>query len=61
MVKELACRKCRTLTTAGRCPECGSTDLTRSWQGIVIVLDPSSEIAKKMDIEKPGKYAIKVR
>ncbi len=59
-----ACRKCRSLVPkeATRCPVCGSTDLSEDWEGVIVVLDPEkSLIAKKMDITRSGKYAIKVR
>ena len=47
---------------ATRCPVCGSTDLSDDWEGAIIVLDPEkSRIAKSLGIEKPGRYAIKVR
>lgn len=59
-----ACRRCKSLVPkdATRCPVCGSTDLTEDWEGAFIVLDVErSLLAKKLGIEKPGKYAIKVR
>ncbi len=59
-----ACRKCKSLVPreATRCPVCGSTDLSDDWEGAIIVLDPEkSRIAKSLGIEKPGRYAIKVR
>ncbi len=57
----MACRVCRALTTEKACPNCGSTDLTANWSGLVVVLDPStSEIAKLMGVTKPGRYAVEV-
>ena len=59
-----ACRKCKSLIPKNtvRCPVCGSTDISDDWDGIVIVIDvEKSEIAKKLEITKPGRYAIKVR
>ncbi len=36
--------------------------LSDDWTGYVIVLDPNdSEIAKRLNINKPGKYALRVR
>jgi DNA-directed RNA polymerase subunit E" len=58
-----ACRKCRALVdkNADICPICGSRDLTLDWDGMIIVIDPeSSEIAKELGLERPGRYAIKV-
>jgi DNA-directed RNA polymerase subunit E" len=44
------------------CPNCKSTNLSDDWTGVVIVINPdNSEIAKKMTIKTPGKYAIRVR
>ena len=61
MVKELACRNCKCVTTAKICPSCKSTDLSPDWNGIVLVVKPdASKIAGTLGINKPGKYALKV-
>jgi len=61
MVKELACRKCRNLTTGRVCPNCGGTDLSTDWSGFIVLAKPEkSQVAKQLDITKPGKYAVKV-
>jgi DNA-directed RNA polymerase subunit E" len=61
MVKELACRKCRAITTGKVCPVCKSTDLTPDWAGIIVILSPeNSQIAKLLNINDKGKYALKV-
>ena len=61
MVKELACRECRCVTTAKVCPACKSTDLSPDWSGIVLVVKPSeSKIAQTLGISKDGKFALKV-
>ena len=61
MVKELACRECRCVTTAKGCPACKSTDLSPDWNGIALIVNPSeSKIAKTLGITKQGKYALKV-
>lgn len=61
MAKEYACRNCKTLTTARVCPNCNSTELSSSWSGLVIVLNPEkSQIAKALEIAKPGRYALRV-
>jgi len=47
MVKELACRKCKCITTGKVCPACKSSDLTPYWEGIVVIANPEeSRIAK---------------
>ncbi len=65
-----ACRQCHYLTTENICPNCGSTNLSSSFTGIVVILpgrdpheDPrkTSYIAERLNIDKPGKYALKVR
>ena len=61
MVKELACRNCRCVTTAKICPSCKSTDLSPDWNGITLIVNQAtSKIAKTLGITKEGKYAIKV-
>jgi DNA-directed RNA polymerase subunit E" len=52
---------CKAIVLKGSvCPICKGTDLTSSFQGIVYVFDVESDIAKKLGIAAPGKYAIKV-
>lgn len=61
MAKELACRKCKGITTSKICNNCGSSDLSPDWIGIVLVDDPdNSQIAHSLGITKKGKFAIKV-
>ena len=57
--REYVCRNCRRFTTEKICPVCGSKDLSASWKGLVVIIDPQdSEIAKTLSIEAPGKYAL---
>jgi len=59
-----ACLKCKLLvpTRVQVCPNCGSRDFSDDWEGMVIIVDPEkSLIAKVYKIDKPGRYAIKVR
>ncbi|ALL00170.1 DNA-directed RNA polymerase subunit E'' [Pyrodictium delaneyi] len=59
-----ACRKCKSLVPreATRCPVCGSTDISEDWEGTLVVINPEmSLIAKRLEINRPGRYAIKVR
>jgi len=61
MAREMACRKCKAVTTGKICPICKSSDLTPDWNGIVLVVDPTnSYISKTLGITQKGKYAIKV-
>lgn len=45
-----------------RAPAAAGTTMSDDWAGYTIVIDPdNSEIAKRLNITKPGKYALKVR
>ncbi len=57
-----ACRECRKVTDEGeKCPNCGGTSFSNFWRGYVVVINwEKSEIAKKMGIESPGKYALRL-
>ncbi len=56
------CRKCRIFVTGEVCPICGGNDFSTTWAGVAVIIDPArSEVAKKMGVELPGKYALKVR
>ena len=60
-MKELACRKCRMLTTEKACPNDGSTELRNEWSGLIIIINSEkSEVAKTLGIARPGRYALKV-
>ncbi len=59
--REKACKECRRLVQGSECPACKISDLTKNWEGTVIILDPDSEIAESVGIETPGRYAIKTR
>lgn len=62
MPVEKACKRCKRITTAKQCPICKSQELTPNWRGLVVILDPEkSEMAKQLNIEVPGEYALKVR
>ncbi|UCH03928.1 MAG: transcription elongation factor Spt4 [Candidatus Thorarchaeota archaeon] len=70
MAKLRACRACHYLTTEDQCPNCRATSMSTSYTGVVVILpgrnpndDPrrSSYIAERLNIDKPGKYALKVR
>ncbi|MHA2407483.1 MAG: transcription elongation factor subunit Spt4 [Candidatus Ranarchaeia archaeon] len=62
MVKERACRNCQTVFTGSVCPACKSSSTTEDFTGVVMILDPGhSQIAKKLQINEKGKFALKVR
>ncbi|RLE67911.1 MAG: DNA-binding protein [Thermoprotei archaeon] len=58
-----ACRKCKYLVSSNEkvCPNCGSRDFSEDWSGMIIILSQESYVAKKLNLKKPGKYAITVR
>jgi len=59
---ELACRSCKYISVDSViCKNCGSGELTKEWYGYVVIIDPEkSEIARKLEIRIPGKYALRV-
>lgn len=60
-MRELACRKCKMLTSEKSCPNDGSTELSSEWSGLIIIISPDkSQVAKTLAITKPGRYALKV-
>jgi DNA-directed RNA polymerase subunit E" len=57
-----ACKNCRFISNGPVCPNCKSTSLSDDWSGLVVIMDPaSSEVAKRMAITAPGRYALRVR
>ncbi len=62
IMSEKACRNCRLLTRSNVCIDCKMANTTDDWTGLAIIIEPlKSEIAKKMDVDKPGRYALRVR
>ena len=58
---KLACKICKKLVTGDRCPIHPDAKLVEAWKGKIIILDPqNSELAKKMNINDKGEYAIRV-
>jgi RNA polymerase subunit RPABC4/transcription elongation factor Spt4 len=55
-----ACRTCKRIVEKTQCPVCKTNDTTTSFQGVIVVFDPGSEIAQRLNITAPGKYAIRV-
>ncbi|MEF8880802.1 MAG: transcription elongation factor subunit Spt4 [Candidatus Nanohaloarchaea archaeon] len=60
---EKACKNCnRIVEDASECPVCRNNDLSNSWSGLVVIYDPEdSEMAEKLGISTPGRYAIRVK
>lgn len=59
---EKACKNCHMLSNGPICPNCKSSNLSDDWTGLLIVVDPqTSEVARKLGIKGPGRYAVRVR
>jgi DNA-directed RNA polymerase subunit E" len=57
-----ACKNCKFISKGSVCPNCKSTNLSDDWSGLVVIMDPAnSEVAKRMGITAPGRYALRVR
>lgn len=57
-----ACRNCnRIVEDSDECPVCKNNDLSDNYSGLVVIYDSESEIAEKLEIQTPGKYAIRVK
>ena len=60
--KDKVCRSCHRFVTESICPVCKESNFSRSWKGVVVIVDRAeSEIAKIMSIEVPGKYCLWVK
>ncbi len=60
----LVCRDCHRVVEpdTDACPSCGSTTLSEDWAGYVVIAHPEeSDIAREMQVEDAGEYALKVR
>ena len=68
--KEFACTECHLILPskkegrkdiAPQCPRHPSAPVSLEWQGDVVIMHPTrSEIAKRLKVEVPGIYALKV-
>ncbi|MFX1534523.1 MAG: transcription elongation factor subunit Spt4 [Promethearchaeota archaeon] len=64
MAGDRACKICHMIVPENvqQCPVCKSTNLSKNFDGLVIIIDPEgSEIAKRLHIRRAGTYAIRVR
>ena len=56
-----ACSQCHFITDKDTCPKC-SGSITSDWQGYIIVIDHTqSEMAKWVNVDEDGKYALKIK
>lgn len=63
MAKPKACKLCNIIVEEGdKCPSCGSKELTETFKGRAVILNPEkSEVAKKLSLKQGGNFAIKTR
>jgi RNA polymerase subunit RPABC4/transcription elongation factor Spt4 len=63
VIKDKACKICKTIYEEGeKCPNCDSREYTDSYKGRIVVMNhEESEIAKKLNINREGNFAIKTR
>ena len=56
------CRECHAVVDGESCVRCHTSNFSTDWSGYLVVIDPRcSEIAKKINIDTAGRYALKVR
>jgi len=56
------CRDCHRVVDGEACTVCGTANVSEDWAGYLVIIDPEhSDVAKKMNISLPGRYALKVR
>ena len=55
-----ACKQCKRILKGTTCPVCKTNNITTSFQGTIVIFDVNSDVAKKLGVTAPGKYAIKV-
>ena len=63
MVRKV-CKKCLVFVQGPECPLCKAkgNQLTTNWQGRIAVMDANkSKIAKEINIDVKGEYALKAR
>ncbi|MBI5223370.1 DNA-directed RNA polymerase subunit E'' [Candidatus Micrarchaeota archaeon] len=59
-----ACKSCRYITYQNDkvCPKCQQGELTDRFSGMVLILDAErSEVAKYVQLNAPGSYALKLK
>ena len=60
-MKRKLCKNCRIFVDGKECPICKGTQFVTTWKGRIYLLDANkSEIAKALNMNVKGEYAIKV-
>jgi DNA-directed RNA polymerase subunit E" len=61
-MKKKVCKKCKIFVEGETCPVCKRNAFSTNWQGRIYFMDvANSTIAKKINVELKGEYAIKVK
>ena len=56
------CKKCLVFVQGPECPICKGNQFSTNWQGRIAITDANkSGIAKKIEIDVKGEYALKAR
>jgi len=59
MVRKV-CKNCDLIYEGDKCPNCGSQEYTEEVKGRLAIINPEkSQVAKKINKDKEGTYAIK--
>jgi len=59
---EKACKKCRLIVKGDVCPVCKDSQLTKTWEGYIVLMNvEGSEVAKALGATTPGRYALKIK
>ena len=57
-----ACKNCRAVVEGDKCLLCGNAELTKTFEGMILILNPEgSEIAAEIGAKVPGKYVLKLK
>ncbi len=58
-----ACKSCHMLLEeAQACPGCGGSEFTEKFNSVAFITNAEkSDIAKKLGVKMPGRYAIKIK
>jgi len=61
-MKKKVCKKCKVFVDGETCPICKRNTFSTNWQGRIYFMDvANSTIAKNINVELKGEYAIKVK
>lgn len=59
---EKVCKNCHRIVEGKTCPICKESSFSRDWSGYVVIIDPNnSRVAERLGVDKPGRYALRVR